>query len=236
MAMRQGAKQSVLFIFVLVFLTGCSLGLPDFLVMPTGTATRTPTSVMTSTPTPSLTSTQPTSTYTLTPTLVGAKTPTETGTPLPSVTAWTTPTVTTTFTLGPRSPTPRMDGFTYIRLSGNHFYAGGCEPSSVYFLAQAANAGRTAYVILFVRFKSTATDTTSIWTSIAMENLGAGTFAHTLTADEIDALEFFIDPWVQYQLVATDAGRRVIGRTGIFDESLALTTSCTPAPLVTATP
>jgi hypothetical protein len=129
-----------------------------------------------------------------------------------------------------------MDGFVSIRLSGNQFYAGGCEPSSVYFLVQAADAGRTTYALLFVRFKSTATGATSVWTSIAMENLGAGTFAHTLIAEEIDVLELFIDPWVQYQLVATDANRRVIGRTGIFDESLALSTSCTPEPLVTATP
>jgi hypothetical protein len=55
-----------------------------------------------------------------------------------------------------------------------------------------------------------------------MENRGAGTFTHTLVPDEMKSVDSFENPWVQYQLVATDGDRNEVGRTEIFDELLRL--------------
>jgi hypothetical protein len=72
-----------------------------------------------------------------------------------------------------------------------------------------------------------------------MENLGAGTFTHTLVPDEIKSLQSFEEPWIQYQMVATRGAGLEMGRTQIFDEMLRLK-NCplTPFPTetVTATP
>jgi hypothetical protein len=214
-------------------LMGCSLRIPELLVGLQSNPTMTQTLKATATQMLSITPLLPTPTFTLTPTLIGPKTATETSTPIPSDTPGLSPTPVTPTT---STPTPRMNGFTSIRLSGNQFYLKGCDPSMVNFLVQAADANRTAFVILFVRFKSHTTGATSVWTSITMENQGGGTFTHNLSAEEMTALELFVNPWVQYQLVATNASRSVIGRTQIFDEVLALTTNCTPTPSATLSP
>jgi len=207
--------------------------IPNFLVTATNTQVSSPAPVLAATDTPTITPTQPTPTFTPTPTLIGEKTrtPTETLTLIPSPS-------TPTSTLGTPEfiPTANINGFNRITLSVNEFYIGNCEPSEVKFTAQAARPTVVAFVVLFVRFKSITTGATSEWTSITMDNLGAGTFTHTLVPDEMKALASFENPWVQYQLVATDGNRKEVGRTQKFDEVLRLK-SCdllTPAP--TATP
>jgi hypothetical protein len=125
-----------------------------------------------------------------------------------------------------------MKGFNLITLSTSEFYIGDCEPSEIKFTAQVSQPGDVAFVDLFVRFKSITTGATGPWTSISMENLGAGTFTHTLVPDEMKAINSFENPWVQYQLVATNRAIREVGRTQIFDELLRLK-SCdllTPSP------
>jgi len=107
----------------------------------------------------------------------------------------------------------------------------------VKFTAQAIDTVNTAYVVLFVRFKSKQSDVSSGWTSIKMDTIGAGTFVHDLTAEEMKGGVSFQDPWVQYQFVATKANTREIGRTDIFSERLSLL-ECkpTPTPVLSPTP
>ncbi|MEW6405728.1 MAG: hypothetical protein AB1649_28385, partial [Chloroflexota bacterium] len=173
--------------------------------------------------------TMPTPTYTLTPTLVGFKTATSTFTPEPN-----TPTSAATSTPNLVIPSQVLTGFTLVTLSAKEFYIGGCEPASVQFTAQAAQPTEVGWVQLFVRLKGALTGTTSIWTSLPMTNMGAGTFTYTLLPEQIKYVTSYVEPWVQYQLVALDSGRDEIGRTQIFDEQLRLrncpTTDATPTP------
>jgi len=129
-----------------------------------------------------------------------------------------------------------MDGFTLITLSGKEFYLGKCEPASVKFTVQVAQPTVVLFVGLFVRLKGAVTGTTSPWTSLPMDNVGAGTFTHTLTPDEIKYLQSYDEPWVQYQLVATKAAAVEVGRTQIFDEMLRLKNCSSNASEVTVTP
>jgi hypothetical protein len=185
---------------------------------------------------PTFTPTVPTSTFTVTPTLIGQKTKTSTPnftptqliitplivTPLPS---------TTPLALITQVPIP---GFISISVSDKEFYKGKeCLPVSVKFTAQVADIGKTAFVLLFVRFKSKQTGVTSEWTnSIAMQSIGVGTFAHDLIPSEMKAVDFFENAWVQYQLVATDAKSNEIGKTEVFSEQLSLL-NCVPPPTPT---
>jgi hypothetical protein len=159
---------------------------------------------------------------------MGFKTATFTDTPVLE-----TPTPAVTDTPNLVIPSQSIDGFALITISAKEFYLGSCEPASVKFTAQAANPTEAAFVVLFVRMKSTVTDTTSPWSNFTMDDMGAGTFTHTLIPDEIKYLDAYEEPWIQYQLVAVNGAHREIGRTQIFDEMLRLK-NCSPNP--TATP
>lgn len=204
-----------------LLLASCSLTelFPGPTVVSTFATAAQATSSRTSTPIP----TRPTSTFTSTPTLIGFKTPTLEATPGTEITI---PVSTNTATVV--IPSQVIDGFTFVRLSSTEFYIGGCEPSQVIFTVQVARPNEAALVELFVRLKSTTTGATSEWTNLGMVNLGAGTFSHTLVADQIKALRSYKDPWVQYQLVATAGPGKEIGRTQIFDEALRLKSCPTP--------
>ncbi len=223
-------KNIVAFLLCTFLLTSCALpAIPNLLPaqnVPSATQSApslTPTETHTPLPT------QPTATFTLTPTLVGFKTATFTAAPASETAA-------PAFTDTPPVviPSQVINGFNLITLSAHEFYLGKCEPSSVKFTVQVAQPTVVLFVGLFVRLKGAVTGTTSPWTSLPMDNMGAGTFTHTLIPDEIKYLQSYEEPWVQYQLVATKAAAVEVGRTQIFDEMLRLK-NCSSAQ-TTATP
>ena len=130
-----------------------------------------------------------------------------------------------------------MTGFIAVNVSEKIFYKSGeCLPTVVKFTAQVSDLLSTAHVVLFVRFKSKqSNDISSEWTSIKMDTIGAGTYVHDLTAEEMKGGITFQNPWVQYQFVATKANTREIGRTDIFSERLSLL-DCKPTPTPTLSP
>ena len=228
-------KKNYIILFCAVLLSSCS-SIPALNPTATREATSTPTDV----PTASATPITPTLTFTATPPLVGQQ-----KTPTASQTLDFTPTqstVTPLFLITPKTPTPtvEMKGFIAVNISEKEFYkTTDCQPASVKFTAQVADIGNTAFVLLFVRFKSKQTGATSEWAdSIAMQPIGAGTYVHDLVAAEMKGLEIFINAWVQYQFVATNSDSREIGRTDIFSEKLTLLEcvgTLTPTPPPTPT-
>ena len=215
-------------------LTACSFSVDQIPFLPTRVVTSTPTRYVSPTPTATVTPTQPTPTFTLTPTLVGYKSPT----PTPEDTA--TPTATSTSALAEVTPntfTPivEMVGFLGVTTSSTVFYRGkDCDPVSVKFTVQTAHSAGADFVVLFVRFVSKTSNAKSEWTSITMQNAGLDTFTHELFPQEMKALDSYIDPWVQFQLVATTKASREVGRTGFFEKQLSLlvcvpTTTLTPS-------
>jgi hypothetical protein len=234
-------KISVLLIFA-VLLSACSMTVGEFLGIPP-TSTAVPIFTITNIPTdaPTFTPTVPTPTFTTTPTLVGLKTKTSTPDFTPTQLLLTPLGVTLLPSVTPISLVTQvpMPGFVSISVSDEQFYKGKqCLPVSVKFTAQVADPANTAFVLLFVRFKSKQTGTTSEWTdSIAMQSIGVGTFAHDLIPSEMKAVDLFENAWVQYQLVATDANSNKLGKTDIFSERLTLLECViTPTPTASITP
>lgn len=234
-------KNSLLLIFALL-LSACSMTLDDILgrkpdVPPVPPASNTPTVAPTFTPT------VPSPTFTSTPTLVGLKTKTPTENSTPTLLMLTQPgeTLLPTVTAVTLLPQVGMKGFVSVSVSDAVFYKGKeCLPVSVKFTAQVADAANVAFVVLFVRFKSKQTATTSEWTSIEMQRGPIpGFFIHDLVPLEMKAVDGFENAWVQYQLVATDANSNQLGRTDIFDERLSLlncVVTSTPSSTATLTP
>lgn len=223
-------------LLILLALSACSFSLDALQPQPAAAPTFTATRELSPTPSFTATVTQPTPTFTSTPTLTGYKSPT----PTPLDTSTPTATETSIYdSVTPATPTPivPMDGFVGIKTSSIVFYrSGDCQPSSVTFTAQTANSVKAEFVVLFARFVSRATGAQSAWTSITMTNQGLNTFTYELRPSEMKAVDSFTDPWVQFQFVATNKNSVEVGRTGIFDNQLALLTCLpteTPTPTVT---
>ncbi len=221
-------------------LSACSFSADQIPFLPAQSVVSTPTRVLSPTPTDTATPTQPTPTFTLiptftsTPTMVGYKSPT----PTSEDTATPTASATSAFdSVTPSTPTPivKMDGFVSIKTSSNVFYRGNdCAPSSVMFTVIASNSAKADFVTLFVRFVSKTTGAKGDWANITMDSDGLGTFTHVLLPEEMKGVDSYIDPWVQFQLVATTKANKEVGRTGIFDRQLSLL-ACVPTPTSTPT-
>lgn len=226
-------KNICLFLILTILSASCSFTAEQIFLIPVDTSTPAPTPTKTYTPVPTSTPLTPTLTFTMTPTLVGFKTATSTPKNTPTMAKTNTPLPTITLTTS--TPTVQMVGFVSVQVSSKEFYKDTkCQPASVKFTAQVADPNQVAYVTLSVRFKSNNTDSKSKWTSIDMQNSGVGTFVHELFSDEMKGDALFINPWVEYQLVAVTANAREIGRTEIFKETLSmLACTSTPTPLAT---
>ena len=121
-----------------------------------------------------------------------------------------------------------MEGFLFINISLTEIYkAGECEPQMVRITAQVQDIGNTAFVSLFVRFKSLTAERASKWTRIYMETIGAGTYLHDLTTAEMKEDAYFQTSWIEYQIVASTQAGKEIGRTDIFKEKIKML-ACVP--------
>ena len=78
-------------------------------------------------------------------------------------------------------------------------------------------------VYLFFRLESGKKpgDTTP-WTGTVTDNDGGGVFLYTLRANNIPERRNFIRAWVQYQFVAADADKNIIGRSQIYTRNIVL--------------
>lgn len=223
-------RKSLFLLFTALLSFACSLGT----FAPTETPTPAATQTDTATPLPTETPVLPTQTFTLTPTLIGYKTitPTSEFTETPPF----SPTVPVTLAIPNTATLPvQMEGFASVTISLNEIYkAKGCEPSVVRVTAQAANPVKAAYVLLFARFKSLRAERAAKWTKIDMQPVGAGTFIHDLSSDQMLEDAYFESSWIEYQIVSTNQAGVENGRTDIFKERLKML-KCIP-PTATIEP
>ena len=217
-------KIIILPLLSLGMILACSVGsLSPVAEEPTAAFTATDTFTPPPTPTP----VPPTSTFTPTPTLIGYKSPTPTFESSPtSPAASITPLA--QITPNTLTPTVQMEGFLFVNVSLSEIYkAGECEPQTVRITAQVANINDTAFVSLFVRFKSLTAERASKWTRIYMDTIGAGTYLHDLTSAEMKEDAYFQTSWIEYQIVASTQAGKEIGRTDIFKEKIKML-ACVP--------
>jgi len=223
------------FVHILLFgitLAGCASlpGLPPLLASPTAPPpTETPTPFMSETPIPTqdlfATSTPTPLTFTPTPTALGAElfTPTSTETSFP--TDFPTPDI----PLDPESSgyfTPQGTGFLAVLVSSNTMYwnSGPCSPRNIEFSAFVEDQINTDQVLLFTRLREKS-DTLLVtkWNAGALmvreEN---GSFNYDIHTFNLRQYYYFINAWLEYQLVAVNDDNEVIGRTPIYDRNVSL--------------
>ena len=189
----------------------------------------------TSTPTPL--------TFTPTVTVIGAElfTPTSTETSVPL--DLPTPAI----PLDPNSSgyfTPQSTGFLAVLISNNTMYwnSGPCMPRNIKFSAFVEDQINTDHVLLFTRLREKS-DTLLLtkWNSGALMVKGDnGSFNYDIRTFNLRQYYYFINAWLEYQLVAFNEDNEVIGRTPVYDRNVSLV-MCRPilsgpAPQPTSTP
>jgi len=216
------------FSLLISLLTGCS-GLPDsipFLQTPAPAASPKPTA------TPF--SLQPTNTPNLfvintaepSTTLAEGETPLlPTNTPLPTLTATIRPTI----TLEPIDPslfTPSPNLFLSVNKSTSLIVWGStCQGDrSIRFTAQVMPARRLRYVTLWYRLQDKYSSRHTDWGGGAiLSDNDQGTYFYNLELNQIHRYRYFEDAWLQYQLVASTATRKVLGRSVVSRTDVSLT-------------
>jgi len=242
-------KKIALVSALMLTLAACSVPNISKLLAPTPAPTLMPSATntiyVTSTDTPTITDTLPTPTYTGTPTLIGGGfTLTPTFTEIPA-TATPTPAASGSPTISLSEPgalltTPYI-GFSLIRISGSSIKWGGCEPSSITFTARVSDPANETGVLLFFRLSSPNTGEQTSWEGGAnMISDKSGNFTYTATPKNISHIDEYSNGWLQYQLKALNAEKKIVGYTQPYLNNITVT-KCTkadfgPPPTVTETP
>lgn len=219
-------KLNVLLILIFL-LSGCS-GLPVSIpFLGTPGAAQTPSPQFTVTPF----SLEPTHTPDLfvLNTLESTTTP-STGTPITNTPEPTfTPTFRPTITLEPIEPslfTPSPNLFLAVQRSTNQLVWGStCDGArSIRFTANVAPARRLRYVTLWYRLQDKYSGRHTDWGGGAiLSDNDQGTYFYNLDLSQIQRYRFYQDAWFQYQLVASTATQRVLGRSVVSRTDVSLT-------------
>ncbi len=211
------------------FLQACSLN--DLFPAPaTNTPPPTKTSLITFTPADTATSAN-TPIPTASATIVRFPTqdpslPTATFEPVPIFIGMDTATPFTSLLTPPRAG----PGFTSMYISDGKIYWGSCTPNRTRIVTEVEDPQDVISVVIFVRVRSAKKDDFTPWTTgNVMFNNGGGKFSYTLRANETEGHNHYKDSWIQFQLVATGKNGQEVGRTHIFEQSIALA----PCPCLT---
>ncbi len=222
-------KKIIPIILVTALLSGCS-SLAPFLQIAFTPTPAPPTETFTPAPTVTKLPTQDlfaTSTYTptsLIPTFDGVEDPTEDPSKPTAL-----PTLFPTF--APPSNTgnyftPKTQGFLAVLISNNVFYwnEGPCMPREVKFSAFVTDLANTKMVLLFMRLreKKNTLNLTDWGGGAIMTKADNGSFNYTITPKNVSKYYRFTNAWLEYQLVALNEDKLVVGRTQVYDRNISL--------------
>jgi hypothetical protein len=222
-------KKIIPVFLITVILAGCSSLAPLLATRTPPSPAETATPFISATPIPTqnlfATSTPTPLTFTPTPTALGAELFTPTATETSQPTDFPTPDI----PLDPESSgyfTPQASGFLAVLVSGNTMYwnSGPCTPRNIKFSAFVEDQINTDQVLLFTRLREKS-DTLLVtkWNSGAiMVREENGSFNYDIHTFNLRQYYYFINAWLEYQLVALNEDNEVIGRTPIYDRNVSL--------------
>ena len=152
-------------------------------------------------------------------------TPLITNTPTPEFTATIRPTI----TLEPVDPiffTPSPNLFLVVQRSTDQLVWGStCEGARfIRFTASVQLVRRLRYVTLWYRLQDKYSSRHTDWGGGAIFNDNdQGLYFYTLELSQIQRYRYFEDAWLQYQLVASTATEKVLGRSVVSRNEVSLT-------------
>jgi hypothetical protein len=163
-------------------------------------------------------------TFTSTPTLVGGGNPVDA--PTEGSLALPTLILVPTATPGPEVAFISNPGslFVSITISGDTLYWGYCDaPKYLDFEVRLANNLRVGYVLLFLRLVDKGGNQSTAWGAGAiMKKTKTGTYTYHITRENIAYYDQFNNAWLEYQIVATTWGRKILESSPVYEDSLSL--------------
>jgi hypothetical protein len=122
--------------------------------------------------------------------------------------------------------TPQIEGpFSAVSYSTDIFHLR-CDPLAIIFDITVSDPNVHA-VSYFFRMKDKASGMMSKWSNGEdMKNPGNGNFEFIMSVADIPDEARFREAWLQYQFVATNKARQVIGRSQIFGDQITFTIAC----------
>lgn len=228
--------QKLTYLLIIFFLLSGCTGLPVSIpFLGTAAPTETPLPQFTATPF----SLEPTHTPDLfvLNTLEGTETPsTGTSSVIETPAPTSTPTLRPTITLEPLEPslfTPSPNLFLAVQRSTDQLVWGGtCEGArSIRFTANVVPALRLRYVTLWYRLQDKYSGRHTDWGGGAiLSDNDQGTYFYNLDLSQIHRYRYYQDAWFQYQLVASTATQRVLGRSVVSRREVSLTNCSALSP------
>jgi hypothetical protein len=228
-------KKLIYILWLGTFLAGCSGGLPN-ISLPSFNATATPpppvetaTPFVSATPLPTqnlfATLTPTPLTFTPTVTALGAELFTPTGTETESPLDIPTPGLPADIGSSDYF-TPKNTGFLSVLISNNVLYwnEGPCSPRDIKISAFVEDQVNTDMVVLFMRLreKKNTLNVTEWGAGAITIKADNGSYNYDVHTWNLRRYYYFVDAWLEYQLVALTVDRQVIGRTPIYDRNLSL--------------
>jgi hypothetical protein len=197
-------------------------------------------SAPTATPSPSPTDTlAPGETRLPTDTLTPTEIPTDTSIPETATPAFTAvPTHRPTITLPPSDLsafTPGSPIIASILISGDLIRWGACGgigPYEIKFTVRIAKISNLHYVLLFMRLQDKYSYLGTDWFggAIMTSDNSKIVYTYTITKDNLTNYEDFDEAWLQYQIVAADRYRTVLGRSLVYQDKISIVHCATPTP------
>jgi hypothetical protein len=225
-------KRILILTALVTLLAGCAM--PDLsYLLPAVQAT--PTATTSPSPTATL---APGETRLPTDTLVPSETLTETPIPETSTPEFTAvPTHRPTITLPPSD----LNGFTFgagitsVLASGDLIRWGACGgtgPSEIKFTVRIGKIKGLSFVLLFMRLQDKYSYLGTNWFggAIMAADKNKTVYTYTITKDNITNYEDFDEAWLQYQIVAADSSRVVLGRSLVYQDKISIVHCATPTP------
>lgn len=212
-------------LFASVFLQACS-GVGNVLFPPTNTLgpSATPTVTLPPTNTPTLTRTPvPTATTTIIriPTEDPNK-PTPTVAPISVIIEGGITAMPLPINLTPTVFRPGA-GFLSVSVSKNKIFWGSCKHNKTTITAIVEDDEEAFSVVIFTYVRSAKKDDSTPWTAgNVMHDHGDGSYTYVMRGSEVEGHNHYKNSWVVFQLVITDIDGKEIGRTRIYDQSIAL--------------
>jgi hypothetical protein len=220
----------IIYSIALVFaLSGCTMNdVISLLVTPTVSPPPLPvdasfTPTVYSTPSQTPTASQiPTFTYT--PTLVGAGNSFEV--PTDGTQALPTLVLVPTAISGPRMSFFSQPGslILSISVSEDTLFWGYCDaPKQVDFEVRLANNLRVRYVLLFLRLVDKGGNQSTGWGAGAiMSEAGDNRYTYRVTREHLTHYNQFRDAWIEYQVVVSTGGLKILASSPVYERELSL--------------
>jgi hypothetical protein len=122
------------------------------------------------------------------------------------------------------TPSPNLF-LSVMRNTSQIVWGGAClGDRSIRFTAQVAPARRLRYVTLWYRLQDKYSARHTDWGGGAiLSDNDQGTYFYNLQLDQIHRYRYFEDAWLQYQLVASTATQKVLGRSVVSRNEVSLT-------------